>query len=212
MLWVIRNSYGYNRKKSRPASVREIAKDVDMTPSSVGLALQILIGSGVIIKSNNGEMGLNKENISCVRETGRLKVSEKLDKSVRETGQSVRETGQPIYIRSKDNLKDSKHREFVCFWMAYPKKEGRDLALNAWLTKSPPLDKCLATLKWQCPVWAKGEERYIPLPHNWINAGKWQDVPNTHNLVACSKCGVEGILPKSVHGSPICRKCKGLGE
>lgn len=209
LFWVIRNSYGYNRKITRPSSLRKMAQEINMTSSSVGLALQILIENGIIVKNEVGEMSLNKEKLSGVRETGRLQVSEKLDKSVRETGQSVRETGHPLIIK-KDNLKDSKDTGFSVFWLAYPKKTGKVNAVKAWKKLKPPLDKCLLTLKWQVnsPEWLKEAGQYIPYPATWINAGQWQDVPNTHNLVTCTKCGTEGILPKSISGTPICRKCK----
>ena len=106
----MRNSYGYNRKNTKAKSVRKIGKEINMTPSSVSLAIQVLIENGILGKTDKGEFYLVKNGLG-VRETGHLQVSEKLDKTVRETGQSVRETGQPIYIRSKENLKERKKGE-----------------------------------------------------------------------------------------------------
>ena len=191
ILFIIRNSYGYKRKWTRHESVRKIGRDIKMTSSSVGLAIQVLIENGILEKNGKGELCLNKSGIASVRETGHLRASEKLDKSVRETGQSVRETGQsvretghPLIIR-KENLKEnSKEREtypeaFILFWKAYPRKTGKDKALESWKKKSPPLADCLTALEWQRnqSQWVKDSGQFIPHPTTWINQGRWNDEP-----------------------------------
>ena len=162
-----------------------------MASSAVGLAIQVLLENDIIIKNAKGEFSLNKQGIASVLKTGHLKVSLKLDKSVLETGQSVLETGQSVletghpYYLNKENLKEnSKETErypedFLIFWKAYPKKSGKDKALESWKKKNPPLQTCLSALKWQTrsTQWTKDGGQFIPMPTTWINQGRWTDEP-----------------------------------
>jgi uncharacterized protein YdaU (DUF1376 family)/ribosomal protein S27AE len=108
-----------------------------------------------------------------------------------------------------NNLLSDKSDGFVSFWQAYPRKVGRAAALKSWKKGTPPLDKCLLTLSWQCKSeqWTKEGGQYIPLPATWLNQARWQDIPDTHKLVVCPDCGHEGILPKTHSGKLACSKC-----
>ena len=115
----------------------------------------------------------------------------------------------------REEKKQQEVREFAMFWAAYPRKTGKDTALKSWQTKNPPLDKCLTALEWltKSPQWLKVDDQgvkgaFIPLPATWLNQGRWNDVPDGHDIVNCSACGAEGALPHGTRGTPICRKCK----
>lgn len=103
-----------------------------------------------------------------------------------------------------------KSNGFVQFWRAYPRKTGRLAAAKAWKVKSPPLAKCLAALSWlvKSEQWTKEGGQYIPLPATWLNQGRWDDVPPTHELVVCDVCGHEGVLPKGTPGLRKCGECR----
>ncbi len=109
-----------------------------------------------------------------------------------------------------NNLLPDLSGEFASFWISYPKKVGKGAALKAWKAKKPPLCKCLSALAWQTKSdqWTRDGGQFIPHPATWLNQGRWDDVPENCNIVACSVCGKEGILPKFIHGTPICRECK----
>lgn len=69
---------------------------------------------------------------------------------------------------------------FDAFWLAYPKKVGKDAAWRSWQKRRP--DEALtATIlaaveqqqRW--PNWVKDNGQYIPHPSTWLNQGRWQD-------------------------------------
>lgn len=65
---------------------------------------------------------------------------------------------------------------FIEFWNTYPKKVGKDKAIQAWKKKKPNVDCCIKALAWQIETdqWQKG---IIPNPATWINEGRWKDEP-----------------------------------
>jgi hypothetical protein len=73
---------------------------------------------------------------------------------------------------------------FETFWSAYPKKVGKLAAKRAWEKLQPSdalADEMLAALKWQVQqdAWRREAGRFIPNPATWLNAGRWDDQPNT---------------------------------
>lgn len=138
LLWVIRNSYGYNRKITRPSTVRKMAQEIKMTASSVGLALLVLMENGIIIKNEAGEMSLNKSKLPTVRETGRVQLSEKLDKVSEKLDGIVRETGQSECNIKKDNLKTTRKTGFTPPSLveveAYCKERGNAVNAGKWIS------------------------------------------------------------------------------
>jgi hypothetical protein len=73
---------------------------------------------------------------------------------------------------------------FDAFWLAYPKKRGKDDARKAWKARKLERDHetqaaILAALDWQReqPDWRKDGGQFIPLPATWLRAGRWQDEP-----------------------------------
>lgn len=82
---------------------------------------------------------------------------------------------KPLTINHEPLTKTNKNSdEFLEFWKKYPKKVGKDKALQAWNKKKPPLIEILKALQWQCisDQWKKG---YIPNPATYLNDGRWQD-------------------------------------
>jgi len=69
--------------------------------------------------------------------------------------------------------------EFEAFWTAYPRKEARRRARQAWRQRRPDLQRCLRALAAQrsAPRWREENGRYIPLPANWLEDGRWDDLP-----------------------------------
>jgi hypothetical protein len=60
------------------------------------------------------------------------------------------------------------------FWMAYPKKVGKDIAIRTWKKKKPNIQEVLNALQWQINTdqWQKG---IIPNPATYLNEGRWKD-------------------------------------
>ena len=68
---------------------------------------------------------------------------------------------------------------FDRFWKIYPKKVGKDKALENWKRKKPSIEIVLIALKWQItsPKWLEDGGRFIPHPATYINQGRWKDEP-----------------------------------
>lgn len=72
--------------------------------------------------------------------------------------------------------KDIYTPEFDQFWMAYPKKTGKDAAFKSWKKLKPRIDDVMFALSWQVESkqWKDG---YVPNPATYINQGRWKDEP-----------------------------------
>jgi hypothetical protein len=77
---------------------------------------------------------------------------------------------------SRKNALNYEH-EFAQFWLCYPKKVGKDKALESWKKKSPRLDDVMFALSWQkeSKDWTKEGGKYIPNPATYLNQGRWKD-------------------------------------
>lgn len=75
------------------------------------------------------------------------------------------------------------------FWIAYPKKQGKQQAEKAFNKIKPDralLDKMLASIKaWsQSQQWTKDGGQYIPMPSTWLNGKRWEDeAPKAQGLI-----------------------------
>jgi hypothetical protein len=80
--------------------------------------------------------------------------------------------------------KSNSDREFEIFYEAYPKKQAKKKAKEAWKKcngNRPPLDEILEKLEIQKQSfdWTKKGGQYIPLPASWINGERWVDEPKS---------------------------------
>ena len=68
---------------------------------------------------------------------------------------------------------------FASFWEAYPRKEGRQKALEAFSSVDAPLDILLSALAAQkkSKQWQKDDGAFIPMPANWLKDRRWEDAP-----------------------------------
>lgn len=66
---------------------------------------------------------------------------------------------------------------FDAFWLAYPKKTGKEAARKSWAKLKPHLDAVLKALAWQVnsEQWLKDSGQFIPNPATYLNQGRWQD-------------------------------------
>jgi|GEM_PF-1033537 len=73
--------------------------------------------------------------------------------------------------------------DFEEFWLAYPRKVGKQAALKAWNSakQKPDVRTILAAIEQQkrCDQWQRDNGQYIPHPATWINQGRWDDQPVT---------------------------------
>lgn len=89
------------------------------------------------------------------------------------------QNAMPEKSKSRVIVEKSKadNSDFDIFYNAYPKKVGKDKALDAWNKKKPRLDDVMYTLSWQkeSTDWTKENGKYIPMPATYLNQGRWKD-------------------------------------
>lgn len=69
---------------------------------------------------------------------------------------------------------------FGAFWTAYPRKDGKQKAVEAWRKLSPDkalTETILRAVERQkgCSQWTRDGGRYIPYPATWLNQARWED-------------------------------------
>jgi len=78
---------------------------------------------------------------------------------------------------SLDNTRENALDDgFIEFWNHYPKKVGKDKAIQAWKKKKPNVDDCIKALEWQKET-EQWQKNIIPNPATYINEGRWKDEP-----------------------------------
>lgn len=82
--------------------------------------------------------------------------------------------------RKGRELTEQANIDFNLFWDLYPKKVGKDKALESWLIKMPRIDDVLFTLQQQkeSKPWQEDDGKYIPNPATYLNQGRWKDEPS----------------------------------
>jgi uncharacterized protein YdaU (DUF1376 family) len=104
-------------------------------------------------------------------------VSERNAKRVR-THSEPNTNHKPLTINHKPLTNTIKPlSDFDMFWIAYPKKVGKEAARKAWAKANPDIATVLNTLEWQkvSPQWFKNNGLYIPNPSTWLNQHRWED-------------------------------------
>jgi len=67
--------------------------------------------------------------------------------------------------------------DFTLFYTAYPRKQGKQSALKAWLKSGityAEIKDRLEAFK-VSDDWRKDDGKYIPMPATWINGKRWED-------------------------------------
>lgn len=70
------------------------------------------------------------------------------------------------------------------FWNAYPKKNSKGRAEQAWKKHKPNIDLVLNALAWQVESekWQEKDGKFIPYPASYINAQAWLDEPQKERM------------------------------
>lgn len=92
---------------------------------------------------------------------------------------------------------------FLTFWAAYPRKEKKRKAFEAWVAKNPPIGVVGAVTAYAYRE-QKTERRYLLLPASWINAESWLDEdsrPIQAEKPKCQFCGDDATFTQDGVGS-----------
>lgn len=95
--------------------------------------------------------------------------------------------------RQRKKLSASQQKQFALFWEAYPKKQGKGAAEDAWRALNPSAEltrRILDALEQtkRCPQWQREGGRYIPYPANWLERRQWTD-----ELRTSGRGGMDGL-------------------
>ncbi|MBR6676384.1 MAG: hypothetical protein IKL24_03530 [Clostridia bacterium] len=90
------------------------------------------------------------------------------------------ESQKPLSFEEKLFKKQCLENNFYKFWREYPKKIGKQQAMDAFYKLDPDwmlLQRMLDALKEQkkSRKWKKDDGQYIPYPENWIEGRRWED-------------------------------------
>jgi hypothetical protein len=75
------------------------------------------------------------------------------------------------------NAREARGADFEEFWKAYPRKEGKQKARQAFEKVAVSLDTLLAAIERQkkSTQWCKDGGQFIPHPATWLNGKRWED-------------------------------------
>jgi len=81
---------------------------------------------------------------------------------------------------SNSNFKDSSPKPFGEFWKVYPKKQGKQDAIKAWIKLDPDIElqaKIISAIKRQAstPDAGRGNWKYFKHAQGWLNGKRWED-------------------------------------
>lgn len=89
-------------------------------------------------------------------------------------------TNQQVTTYKNIRNKEYNITQFDKFYQMYPRKQGKQAALKAWL-KNPELSNGLfdtlmdALKKQKTSIWKNKDKQFIPYPGTWINGRRWED-------------------------------------
>lgn len=79
---------------------------------------------------------------------------------------------------SEIEVLDQKEMWFESFWEIYPKHQDKKKAKQKFLklcTDKKKYQEIMQGLRNVLPVWAKKDNKYIPMPTTWLNGERWND-------------------------------------
>ena len=94
------------------------------------------------------------------------------------------------------------HGLFENFWIAYPKKDAKQKAREAFEKIKPDADlfqKMLASIAVQAksPAWTKDKGQFIPMAATWLNGARWQDEPT--KVANAANAGTDDFMRANKH-------------
>lgn len=97
VLWVMRSSFGWSRKKTEAKSLAELNDETRVPKASVGWAIVTLLKAGVIMKDDMGRYSLNKNfDEWMIQASDRLPLSNPLDEKTRKPSNPLDESSNPL--------------------------------------------------------------------------------------------------------------------
>lgn len=203
ILWVMRNSYGWNGAKFTEFTWYRVAHDINQIRSGVSKAGRKLLDRK-ILEMQGSKIGVSKRNILTIDSGGvppgtgsprngfledrkwvpgvtHAYPYSKERKKGRETSTDGFKGHNGAFEGQRpptDTTAGTYDKGFSAFWSKYPKKVKRPAAWAAWssqLRDPETIERILAAvdLQKQSDQWK--DPQYIPQPANWILNEQWND-------------------------------------
>lgn len=173
-LFVIRKTYGYNKKKDR-ISLTQFEKAINASRPTVVHWLDYLVKAGLLVKAVEplgSEYGLNKDYSKWVVKGALLVKARKFTSKGALTNTSK---GALTHKRKKDITKETS--DFDLFWDAYDKKADRSKCKKKWnKLKQEEKDKIMNTLP--AYVLSTPDKQYRKNPSTYLNNKSWENEIN----------------------------------
>lgn len=123
----------------------------------------------------------NKESQQHVS-TASATVSNGQQRSAMSAQVEVEVNNPPISPQGDENAKPTP-KDFVVFYAAYPRHQGKGAAEKAWAKvckNGPSLRTILEAIEVQkeSADWQKDGGKFIPYPATWLNGKRWEDEPS----------------------------------
>ncbi len=100
-----------------------------------------------------------------------------------DTDKEVINTNISCNENSEIEVLDQKEMWFESFWEIYPKHQDKKKAKQKFLkacTNEKEYKEIMDGLRNVLPVWAKKDNKYIPMPTTWLNGERWNDEVNVN--------------------------------
>ena len=100
-----------------------------------------------------------------------------------DTDKEVINTNISCKKNSEIEVLDQKEMWFESFWKIYPKHQDKKKAKQKFLklcTNEKEYKAIMDGLRNVLPVWAKKDNKYIPMPTTWLNGERWNDEVNVN--------------------------------
>ena len=197
-LWVHLITYvdDYGRGDARPAIIRGACFPLRdrMTNKDIEKGLADLAGAGCVgLYKVDGKPYLyfpNWEKHQRVRQkVSKCPAPEDCDEELQDAAtcgelpqdaariQSRIQNPNPESRIQNPNTREARGAGFEEFWKAYPRKEGKQKARQAFEKVTVPLETLLQALEQQkqSAQWTKDGGQFIPHPATWLNGKRWED-------------------------------------
>lgn len=164
------------------------------------LAIEIVLKE-LFIRTENGyiqhrvmrEIGLYEAKADRARQAGKLGgrpkktevVISRLSNETEEKANSLTNKLNNSITNNKKHTRTSALDDgFNEFWNAYPKKNSKGRAEQAWKKHKPNIDLVMKALAWQIESdkWQEKDGKFIPYPASYINAQAWLDEPQKERM------------------------------
>lgn len=176
--------YGHLLVHGQPPEVAQLSYLTATPPEHLSECLAELESAGVFSRTREGVIYSRKltrmaSDSAKKRKSGKMGGNPSLLKQTEKDGvvkQHVKEVDKPR-IQNPESREKIPKKEFDEFWMAYPRKVGKQAALRAYdrARRSSSAEEILeGTRRYAFAVRGK-DPAYVKHPSGWLNDGRWAD-------------------------------------